>query len=306
MLLIGVFLGLLAALFQSLSYIASGCYVRRTGRPGWTLGAPQRVLTLLPYGLLAAFLWPPSFQGEGWTIFLCMLGTAVFGLAGDIGLFQAQRGVEPSRIASLQSLKVPIVALISCFAFSKSYSPLQLLGIALVLCSSAALSHAGSRIGWKAWAWLVFNTAGYAGSDVCIAIALTRAAKFCDGVWAASALVVGISGVALAVFALPLALLQWRFARASFPTGGECLRYAVPFALLWFVAMIFLLACFALSDVVMGTIAQSARGVMSVAIGWLLAKRGFSDVEGPVSASVFVRRAVAAALIVLAMALYAS
>ena len=70
--------------------------------------------------------------------------------------------------------------------------------------------------------------------------------------------------------------------------------------------MIFLLACFAFTDVVMGTIAQSARGVMSVAIGWLLAKKGFADVEGAVSAAVFIRRAVAAALIVLAMALYAS
>ena len=210
--LVGIALGLAAAFLQSLCYIVSGSYVRRTGMPGWTLTAPQRAAMLVPYAVLTWLVRPDSLDGVGSAALAGALVVTFAAYCGDVGLFQMQKTVEPSRVAPLQAMKIPLIAVLSFLALGHAYSVGQVAGIALVLASAAVLFGAGRRIG--------------------------------------------------------------------------------PFA------------CFSLSGVVLGTIAQSTRGLISVAFGWFLVRHGFADLERETSVSAFIRRAAAAVLIVLAMALY--
>jgi hypothetical protein len=82
--------------------------------------------------------------------------------------------------------------------------------------------------------------------------------------------------------------------------------YAAPYAASWFVGMVFLFSCFAVSGVVYGNILQSTRGIMSVLIGAVLARAGMVELEQAVARRVFVQRAAAAVLMTLAVWLFQS
>lgn len=301
----GIALGLVAAFLQSVCYVISGGYVKRTGLPGWTLTAPQRAVMILPYAILAWMFRPDSMQGLERGLFASTFACVVAIFTADSGLFQMQKHVEPSRTAPLQSVKIPILALMSFLAFGQSFSFLQIIGIALVLASAALLFGAGRRIPLPAWLWLLLCTGCYAVSDLSIGHALDLTRDACGGVLRSSLFVLGITHLACSVFAVPVLVVQRLFG-APMPGLREWLRYAVPYGFVWMVAMVFLLSCFSLSGVVLGAIAQSCRGLISVLLGWLLVRHGFADLEGETPRTVFLRRIFAAVMIVIAMALYAS
>ena len=56
--LLGIFIGLAAALLQSCSYVVSGAYARESGRPAWTLLAPSFLLMGLAALAGLPFAWP--------------------------------------------------------------------------------------------------------------------------------------------------------------------------------------------------------------------------------------------------------
>ena len=301
---IGILLGLVAASLQSCCYIVSGSYVKRTGRPGWTLTAPQRAFMLVPYAVLTWFSRPASFGDHGPGFWAGAVTCMVMAYLGDVGLFQMQKTVEPSRVAPLQSMKIPLIALLSFVLLGHAYSVGQVAGIALVLASAAVLFGAGQRIGRATWFWLFVCSGGFAVSDIGVGTALRHSQDICGGLLKSSLFSLGVTGLGSSLLALPVVAAQK--ASHTLPPLRECLRYALPFGTLWIVAMVFLFVCFSLSGVVLGTIAQSCRGLISVALGWFLARHGFADLEQGVTVAVFVRRAVAAVLIILAMTLYAA
>ena len=111
------------------------------------------------------------------------------------------------------------------------------------------------------------------------------------------------SGVAqLRTGAASLALLPFV---PRFP-AAEWRRHALPYAALWFLAMVALYGCFAACGLVLGNIVQSTRGLVSVGLGWLVARTGRTDLEERVGAGVVARRVLAALLLVAAVALYAA
>lgn len=302
MMWMGILLGLAAATLQSFCYIVSGSYVKRTGRAGWTLTAPQRALMLIPYGALTLATWPDSFDGEGLPFLAGAATCMVMAYWGDVGLFQMQKTVEPSRVAPLQALKIPLIALLSWALLGRIYSGGQILGILLVVASAAILCDAGARIGRTAWLWMLVCSGGFAVSDIGVGCALAHSREICGGLLRSSLFTLGVTGLGSSVLALPVVASQK--ASGTLPTVRECLRYALPFGALWMLAMIFLFVCFSLSGIVPGTIAQSTRGLISVAVGWFLARHGFADLERGVTADAFRRRAIAALLIIVAMVLY--
>ena len=82
-------------------------------------------------------------------------------------------------------------------------------------------------------------------------------------------------------------------------------RHALPYAALWFSAMVVLYVCFAACGLVLGNIVQSTRGLISVGLGWLVARAGRTDLEERIAPAVLVRRVAAAVLLLAAIALYA-
>jgi len=302
MMFLGIVFGLVAAFFQSVSYVVSAGYVRRTGKPGWTLTAPQRIVQAVPSMALAWIFRP---QGEiSWTPVLATVALSIVAVYfADSGLFQTQRHVEPSRVAPLQSVKIPLVALFSFVAFGTTYGICQFIGMALVLGAAALLMDAGGRIPVRAWLWLLVCTSFYAISDLSIGHLLSLSLEPCDGVFSSSMFALGLSHGAAGLCAVPAYAVQ-RAAGAAHPVGREWLRFVVPYAAAWILAMVFLFVCFSLSGVVLGTIAQSTRGVISVMLGVFLARHGFADLESRMTRKVFLRRLAAAALIVVALAVY--
>ena len=89
-------------------------------------------------------------------------------------------------------------------------------------------------------------------------------------------------------------------------SGRDWLRHALPYAAVWFGAMVVLFACFASCGLVLGNIVQSLRGLVSVVLGWLVARSGRTDLEEKVPAGTVARRVLAALLVVAAVALYAA
>lgn len=301
---LGMATGVVSAFIQSCSYIVSGTYVKRTGRPGWTLALPQRFVMAPFYAALAWFFRPQAADADLRGIILACLCMLAGVLAGDTGLFQMQRTVEPSRVAPLQAVKIPIIAVISFLLLEQSFGPMKILAIAFVLGSAALLFGAGRRIRLPAWGWLLVCTTGFAASDLSIGRVLGLTHDACGGVLRSSLFALGLTHFVSAVFGFAGYCVQ-RGLGAERPRGTDWIRYVIPYGALWMVSMVFLFVCFSLAGVVPGTIAQSTRGLISVMLGWALARHGFADVDAEVPRSVFFRRILAALLVMAAMAAYA-
>jgi len=303
--IVGILFGLVAALLQSLGYVVSGSYVKRTGRPGWTLVAPERVVSILPSAMVTWFARPTSADYDWGPILFASLVCAVTVYLGDTGLFQAQKSIEPSRVAPMQALKIPLIALLSFCVFGTVYGPGRIVALALVLAATALLAGAGRRIPPTAWAWMLVCACGYACSDLSAGRVLAFAHTDGVGVLRSSMFALGVTHLVTGLLAIPMLAVRRGGVSAVIP-ARDWLRYAAPYAALWLSAMVFLFVSFDLAGVVLGAIAQSTRGLISVVLGVLLARHGFGDVEEKVSRAVFIRRIVAAVLILLAMVLYAS
>ena len=101
--------------------------------------------------------------------------------------------------------------------------------------------------------------------------------------------------------AIGLAILPWSGAKQH----GDW-RYALPWAVAWLAAMLFLFGCFDRIGVIFGNILQATRGIMSIVLGVAVAALGHLRLEQKVSRGVLVRRIVAAALMFTAIALYSA
>jgi hypothetical protein len=81
-------------------------------------------------------------------------------------------------------------------------------------------------------------------------------------------------------------------------------RPALPFAICWMAAMVLLFACFGLVGPVYGNISQATRGILSIILGFILARLGFQHLEKRIQRGVLYRRLAAAALMCTAIWLF--
>jgi hypothetical protein len=109
----------------------------------------------------------------------------------------------------------------------------------------------------------------------------------------AMALTYGLCG---ALFA-PLVVALGPLTRADWTAAA---RYASA----WLLSMVGLYCCFGLVGVVFGNILQSTRGIMSVALGAVLAHLGWHELEQRVDRTTLLRRLAAALLMTAAIAIY--
>jgi drug/metabolite transporter (DMT)-like permease len=272
--LIGIILGLAAAVAQSLSYILSRLYVMR--HPGAFLRL--MVLGHLVMGALSLAMLPllpldhlPPVRQYVWPL----VGAAGFYLLGQAGLFFVLRHVEASRISPLLGLKIAILAIITA-AFLRdgpAPTPLQWLAVGLSVAAAFALNSTGGKLPGRIIAGLLFTCLTYSMSDISIRYLILGLGGGAGGVFTAVAFCYLLCGVA-ALAALPLAGPHQR---------GDW-RLAVPWAVSWLGAMLLLFGCF--------------RGAA-------VAGAGMVHIEKKVSRGVFWRRMAAALLMSAAIALYA-
>ncbi len=293
----GVLLGLSAALLQSLSYIASGAFVRTYRHGSLALLTRGYVLMGLFSTLALPWVWPaesaPAFHEYVRPMVLC----TAFCLLGQGGLFLTLKTTEASRVAPLLSLKILLLALLSLALGIERYTGTQWAGIALSLGAAFLLSRSGAPLPLAGAFWLLFTCAAYATSDYFIRAQFPIFAPHASFVRASITITLlsYVTGGLFGIAALPFA--------GRFP-WKVWTHYALPFSLAWLGAMLCLFACFGLIGLVYGNIVQSTRGLMSIGIGYLLARAGFVHLEAKVSRGTMARRVAAALLMLLAVVLF--
>ena len=294
MLTAGLAFGLAAGFLMSVGYILSRAYVVRGG------GHPIRLLVLshvvigVASAALLPLIWPANMPPLG-RYFWQLLGTSGFYMVGQGGFFLILRHAEASRISPLLGMKILFLAVISAVLLNQQLAAQQWAAVGLTALAVWLLNAAGGGLGWRVLCGLAAVCLTYSCSDLCI-VALTDAMADVPRLHASlvgfclSYVVCGIAAVALLPWFGSRSLGEWR----------RCL----PFSAAWFVAMACLFACFASIGAVFGNILQSSRGLFSVLMGAVLARRGMVDLERHAPWPVLVRRAAAAALMILAVALY--
>lgn len=297
----GLAAGFAAAFLQSCSYLVSSRYVRESGRAAWTLLPPS--FFLMGFGALALLpaVWPadPASVARKPALEAAALSTA-FCLAANAAMFFLLKHADSSRASPLLAVKVPMLAAFYAFGLGRPCSAAQWSGVALVVVAAALLAGAGRRLSRAAWGWLFATCAGYCVADWYIVRTFDAVASafpdFLGRSLFSLALIYAVTGVASAAI-LPFSP---RFSRSDW------IRSAAPYAAVWFAAMVVLYVCFAACGLVLGNIVQSTRGLISVGLGWLVARAGRTDLEERVGVAVFARRVFAALLLVAAVALYAA
>lgn len=293
----GILLGFAAALLQSLSYIASGAFVRTYHRASLALLTRGYVIMGAVSVVALPFAWPdgdmPAFRDYAVPMVLC----TVFCLLGQAGMFLTLKTTEASRVSPLLSLKILMLAVVSIALGIESYTPVQWAGIALSLTAAFLLARAGRAVPLRGYLWLVFTCASYATSDYYIGVQFPIFRQHLSFVRASVVITLlsYVTGGVFGVLALPFA--------GHFPRRVWT-HYALPFALTWLGAMMCLFACFGLIGLVYGNIVQSTRGLVSIGIGYLLARAGHAHIEERVSRVTMLRRAAAGILMLLAVALF--
>jgi drug/metabolite transporter (DMT)-like permease len=304
---LGVAFGLAAALFSAVSYLVSrhyGLAQRALGRPGVTLRL-LAVSHLLMAAVCIPLTWaawpatPPSVK-----LFLFPLAASVgFYLLGQSALFAALKRAEASRIAPLLGLKIVMLAAIVSFVLGHELDARQWLAVTLSVVAAAMLQIGTGAVPSRAFGFVL-------SSCLCFAIADLWILRLIDGLQSGSmvsggtisrlhagglalTLTYGLCGVLFA----PLAIMMRPHARADWVAAAQ-------YASAWLLSMVGLYCCFGLVGVVFGNILQSTRGVMSVALGAVLAHLGWHELEQRIDRATLLRRLAAALLMTAAITLY--
>jgi drug/metabolite transporter (DMT)-like permease len=294
--IIGILLGLTTAFSQCFAYVFSRLFVIRHRNAFWKLLLVSHLYMGLASLIALPFVWPQTLPPLGQYL-LPLLGTAGFYVVAQGGLFIAMRMTNPSRVAPLLGTKIVILALLSTFVFGNPLTPMQWSAVMACFGAVAVLNFSGGSLPIRALVVVLLTCTGYSLSDLNIdrlVRALSDMPTLHAAVWGALAsyVLLGALAAGIALATRPTALFaDWKL--------------SIPFAALWLVAMLTLFVCIGLLGPVFAIILQSSRGLMSVVLGAILAKRGWLDVEQHVPRRILLQRIAAAALMIGAVALYA-
>lgn len=304
--LLGVGCGLVAAAFSSLSFLISRHHGLRAGERG-TAAAVLRLLVLSHCLMGAACLplawavWPSAAVAtteDALRAARPLLCSITFYLAGQTCMFLVLGRVNASRVSPLLGLKVLMLAGITSLFMGHVLDWRQWAGVCLSAAAAATLRTSGGAIPAGSTGLIALACLLFCVSDLCI-VGLIDAiqAGWSVGRLHAGLLAMTTTYAACGLLALPVVLLRspWR--------RGEWLA-AAAYAGAWMTSMVGLYFCFGLIGAVFGNVMQSTRGLMSVAIGAVLAHLGWHELEQRVDRRTLIARAVAAVMMTAAIALY--
>lgn len=301
----GIAAGLTAACFSSVSYLVSRHHGTR--RPGGgrrllvlahlVMAAaclPALRLTLPADVPVTAVLTPAVWKA-------CLVSTGAY-FIGTACVFHALTRADASRLSPLLGLKVVALALIVSCVLGERLDARQWIAVALCGLAALVLQRGGADLPARAFAFVAVSCVLFAIADLGIIamIDAVQAAVSMDRL-RAGGVSLALTYVVGGVVVLPLVATE--YARRQPPGTGDWLA-AGQYAATWLVAMLGLYACYGAVGVVLGTVLQSTRGVMSVGIGAVLAHLGWHDLESRVDRTMLVTRFAAALLMTAAVAIY--
>lgn len=292
--ILGIVTGLLAALFQSGSYVFSRQFLAKHNS-SWLLIVYSQLAMGILGGITMLFVpFGELFRDPG-RMLLTMGFWIVMMIVGQYAFFRTLREIEASRLASLLGMKILILAAISLVFLGGRISGLQTLAIFISAAAAMAMNWSGGgKFTLKGCLWLFTTLVFYCLADLAetrLVLMVRSGSMIRDGI-----IIGGVSYFALGLVTLP-ALCRCKH-------SWKLLRDAAPFGFAWYYAMTLLFMCFGLLGTVFGNVVQSSRGLFSVLIGLVLAEMGASRIEGKVAKADWIRRGIAALLMMLAIFLY--
>jgi uncharacterized membrane protein len=292
--LLGILLGLCCALAHALSYLASRRFLAKPGRSSRQLLSLSHILMGAMSLVLLPVLW---FQpANGWRAVLPPLViAAVAYLAGQACLFMALHRAPASRLSPLLGLKILFLAGIAAGVFGQELSLAQWAAVLLTAAAALCLYQTGGALPGKAALGILGACAFYAVSDLGIAWLIPAI----DPARSLGASAFAVVLTYLLCGAIGLADLR-QYVRAGRREWVE----AAPFALAWYLSMVFLFATIAVAGVILAVILQSTRGPMSIVLAWAVARQGWIALEETADWRMRVRQIAAALLMSAAIGLY--
>jgi drug/metabolite transporter (DMT)-like permease len=224
-----------------------------------------------------------------------LLACSLFYAVGQAALFMALKRSDASRISPLLGVKLVVLAVITSVWQHQTYSAPQWAAVFLAVAAAWVLNRTGGALRGQSIAWILLACVGYSLSDLNIRGLVACFASL--RLFHASALSTLLCYAFLGACCLPFLPLLKNEPRHAW-------RQAAPFAGAWLLGMLCLFACFGSIGVVFGNIVQSTRGLISVALGAAIAHAGHHDLEAHADTSVLLRRILAAAMMLAAIALF--
>jgi drug/metabolite transporter (DMT)-like permease len=301
---LGILFGLLAAVGQSVSYLATRNYVHR--RPA---GASRQLLVLghVWMGLFGLLLLPAAWPGGPlpWAAVGPPLAlNVVFYICGQLALATALKHAEASRVSPLMTSKLIVSSVLVLMngqpvgGGARFLTPLQWLAVALCVVAGISINFAGGRMKARAAAAIAAAAVSFSLSDWGInkTIAALLTAPQIDPLHA-SLLTESFSYLVTGLLVLPL--LPGLGSRRTADW-----RDAAPFAFTWFVAMIGLFLAFARVGILLGSILQCTRGFITILLAAGIMHLGHHHIEPHAPPRVVLRRLAAGVLMFVGISLY--
>jgi len=255
--------------------------------------------------IAALITYSPDILNSGiwhWNIWLpCVVSTGTY-LFGTSAVFRVLTRNDASRLSPLLGLKIIALGLIVSLVFSQTLSFEQWAAVMLCAVAAILLQQGGSGLPVQS---LILLSCGC----ICFAIADLGIVEMINAIqnnlslsrFSAGCLALLLTYVFIGLIVLPLTLFE--YGRQPSPTSRDW-RAAVEYSGAWLLAMFGLYACIGCVGVILSTILQSTRGIMSVILGAVLSGQGWHDLESRVDRHVLVRRLIAAVCMTAAVALY--
>ena len=294
MMILGIISGLFAALFQSGSYVFSRQFLAKHNS-SWLLIVYSQLAMGILGGITMLFVPFGNLFQDPARFLVTLVFWIAFMVIGQYAFFRTLREIEASRLASLLGLKILILAAISLIFLGGRIGFLQTVAIFVSAAAAMAMNWSGGgNISLKGCVWLFLTLLFYSLADLAetrMVLMVQTGNMIRDGI-----IIGGVSYFALGLSTVPVLFRCQR--------SWRLLRDAAPFGFAWFYAMTLLFMCFGALGTVFGNVVQSSRGLFSVLIGLILAEMGANKIESKVSGFTWIRRGIAALLMMLAIFLY--
>lgn len=291
----GILLGLIASCNFSVAFLGSRMFYEKSAQGPLNLF----ILSYIQMGAFSMALLPFIWQDAllSWQILPPLAGFAFFGMSGQLTFFLALRYAQSSQVTPLLALKILIIAGGSVLILQKNLSLLQWLSVAICFIAALTLNFSGVAMPGRALFYVLVTCCAYTCADICVTLLIRHleALAVAHPALVATCLAYGVAGIVGALLMFKI----WHDLRLARPW-----KYALYFSIPYFLADICIFATFKLVGPVLANILMSTRGVTSVLLANIIARKNMAYLEQPTTTAVTIRRLLAAALLTLAIALY--
>lgn len=300
---LGICYGFAAALCNSIGYLCSAFFLKKYPSTFKLLVIAFSWMFFLSLPILIC-VWPKeNIVNLTQLLLLLPVWCLVFCFA-QYCFFSGLKYIEASRFSSLLGLKIIVLTILyTAINFTipniGKISSVLLATLAAYLINSTAQKGDNSvnKSSFKGIFFVAGTLVFYCLADIIETKMMMILQNSGISNLRSSFIATSMSYVSLGVISLPL-LFKVKFDKTA-------LKLNLPYAILWLLSQYFLLACFGLVLPIFGNVILASRGIISVILGALLCYLGYKNVDANIPLKMWIKRTIAAIIMISAIALYA-